>query len=275
MTSRPPLSRRDFLRGRVHRPHESTHAEAGEHKSLEYTTRASDSPAAVGWQSTAPHHHGLRAPSNVALPKVISWLEPYLEGASPETPRRPHHHAPLLRPPGAVAEEIFLERCAAGPGGTGCTACASACPHQAIVFAPPSAGRAQGTPRIVPSTSPCLVCDDLPCIGACPEGALVPNGDRMGTARIQTHDCLNAMGSECRVCLERCPVNESGAEDPEGASPHPVRHAAIIWRNGFPEVIEATCIGCGVCHYVCPSPQNAVMILPNPERRALPDEVAS
>ncbi|NNE42622.1 MAG: 4Fe-4S binding protein, partial [Gemmatimonadetes bacterium] len=51
------------------------------------------------------------------------------------------------------------------------------------------------------------------------------------------------------VCYERCPV--------EGAIPV---------EAGLPTVDPSACTGCGICHYVCPAPENAVAILPRRER---------
>ena len=69
---------------------------------------------------------------------------------------------PLLRPPGAIAEEAFLQAC------TRCTACAEACPHGAIFRAPARLRGAEGTPVLDPFRSPCRMCPDLPCVRACP-----------------------------------------------------------------------------------------------------------
>lgn len=71
----------------------------------------------------------------------------------------------------------------------------------------------------------------------------------MGSALIQSHDCLNALGTACSVCVERCPS--------EGA---------LVLQNNRPHVNTSLCTGCGVCHHVCPAPNNAVIILPAQER---------
>ncbi len=68
---------------------------------------------------------------------------------------------PVHRPPGAVAEIDFLERC------TRCGDCIAACPHDAIVLASARMRGAEGTPIIVASESPCLHCPDTPCASAC------------------------------------------------------------------------------------------------------------
>ena len=78
----------------------------------------------------------------------------------------------LLRPPGALPEAEFLLSC------TRCNGCVEACPHGSIVKAPPQAGPAAGTPQILPANLPCYLCEDLPCIKACSDGALLPLASR-------------------------------------------------------------------------------------------------
>jgi len=155
---------------------------------------------------------------------------------------------PVLRPPGAVAEPEFLERC------TRCNACRDACPHGAIVPAPARFREAAGTPMIDPFAQPCLLCIDTPCVTACEPRALVPElPPAMGRAMIDTSECLAHRMSPCSVCVDRCPV--------EGAM-HLV--------EGRPLVEADACTGCGICQHVCPAPNNAIVILPALERPAPP-----
>lgn len=207
------ISRRDLLRGRV-RP-----------------------PKPKG-------HDGDIVKPGQSLPDVISWLDPEMQA----TPRRQSGEDAgeglFLRPPGAVAEADFVTAC------TSCGDCAKACPHDAIRSAPTRLRDAEGTPIIDPHTSPCMLCEDLPCIAACETGALRPEAPAaLGSARIAPLDCLNRMSSTCSVCVERCPVP-----------------GAMTFVDGVPEVNERLCTGCGVCQHVCPAPNNAVLLLPNPDR---------
>lgn len=161
-----------------------------------------------------------------------------VESLPPTTARR--RTIPVLRPPGAVEEVEFLERC------TRCNECATACPHDAIVAAPQRLREAAGTPIIDPDHQPCQMCDGFPCIEACEPDVLtrlVPV--MMGTARITEHLCMTHHGSTCTTCVESCPV--------EGA---------IMVTNGKPHVDQSTCTGCGVCRYVCPAPENAILLMP-------------
>lgn len=63
-------------------------------------------------------------------------------------------------------------------------------------------------------------------------------------AVIQGRHCL-ALENYCSVCIERCP--EPGA-----------MHASQL----IPMVVPEVCTGCGICHQVCPAPENAVLMLP-------------
>mgnify|MGYP002623937922 CR=1 FL=1 len=200
---RPRLTRRDLLTGRFLRRDPEPEQ---------------DSPrGAVIWYPRADAPTGTQPRFTTVRPRTI----------------------PLLRPPRAVEEDLFLARC------TQCGDCAAACPHDAIRSAPDRFPRVGGTPVIDPMHQPCWMCPDTPCVSACEPRALDPGVEfRMGTARIQDQTCLAHQGTGCSVCAERCPVE------------------AIRLSEGKPGVIEASCTGCGVCQYVCPAPENAVILMP-------------
>ena len=167
-------------------------------------------------------------------------------GASPIQSRR--RTIPVFRPPGAVAEAQFLAGC------TRCEKCIEVCPHDAILQAPSRLREAAGTPILDPDRQPCLMCEGTPCIDACEPGVLsrqIPIA--MGTARITEQTCLAHQGTLCTVCSEQCPVE--GAIELSGTKPH---------------VDESRCVGCGVCRFVCPAPENAVLLMPQFARPALP-----
>lgn len=71
----------------------------------------------------------------------------------------------------------------------------------------------------------------------------------MGTARIIEQTCLAHQGTFCSTCMDRCPVP-----------------GAIVMQSGRPVVNESLCVGCGVCLYVCPAPQNAILLMPTFQR---------
>lgn len=72
----------------------------------------------------------------------------------------------LLRPPGAVEEDEFLASCIK------CGQCLQVCPPQVIELAKIDQGFGIGTPFIVPQEGACILCKGLPCVLACPTGAL-------------------------------------------------------------------------------------------------------
>lgn len=151
---------------------------------------------------------------------------------------------PVHRPPGAVPEAEFLQRC------TRCAKCIEVCPPHAITLAPARFREAAGTPMIDPHAAACIMCADTPCITACEPGVLKKDRPlKMGSAMIRPMDCLAHGGSLCTVCSERCPVP-----------------GAIELSQGKPRIVEAACTGCGVCLAVCPAPVNAVMVMPLPDR---------
>jgi MauM/NapG family ferredoxin protein len=161
---------------------------------------------------------------------IGQWGESLLE----KTERRlsPDKHN---RPPGALPEVAFLAAC------TRCGACAPVCPPAAIQYLPASAGLSAGTPHIDPARQPCIACEDMPCVQACPTGALIrPNegwlGYRMGTVEFMPERCITFQGTACRVCIDACPVGERALSlDEQG---HPV----LKWEG---------CVGCGVCVREC------------------------
>jgi ferredoxin len=175
---------------------------------------------------------------------VIAWLEDAERSAPP--PRSTTRGVAWLRPPGALDEREFLERC------TRCHACEQACLPGAIRSVPERYGAAAGTPWIDPARAPCQLCSDWPCIAACTPAALALEGAAaMGTAHLVESSCLNRLGSPCSVCVEHCPVP-----------------GALVLRGALPVVEDLLCTGCGLCAHACPAPARALIIAPREHRRA-------
>jgi ferredoxin-type protein NapG len=72
----------------------------------------------------------------------------------------------LLRPPAAVDEAEFLALCVK------CGQCLQVCPYDSIILADADEGNGVGTPFIDPLRRGCYLCPLLPCVLACPSGAL-------------------------------------------------------------------------------------------------------
>jgi len=170
----------------------------------------------------------------------------------------------LLRPPGALNELAFLTAC------TRCDKCIEACPQGTLRRAPPRAGLAMGTPHMVPRETPCFLCETLPCVTACLEGALVwprlntDNGVlkegveavRIGAARVKPSRCLafdspTREAQRCRSCVERCPYPGAAIR----------MYADGVTQISRPEVIEEGCAGCGLCEYACPAPLPGIVVI--------------
>lgn len=188
------------------------------------------------------------ATSNEAHPRVNHGIS--IEPVAPTDvgAPAPARLIPVFRPPGAIEESQFLAGC------TRCNDCAEACPYDAIRRAPERLVAIAGTPTIEADTSACMMCQEFPCIAACEPGVLVSSIPKvMGTAKITEHLCLAHHGTTCTVCSERCPVA-----------------GAIQVNRGKPTIDESTCVGCGVCRYVCPAPENAILLMPAFIRPARP-----
>jgi ferredoxin-type protein NapG len=147
-----------------------------------------------------------------------------------------------LRPPGALREMDFRETCSRSGE------CVSVCPASCIKI--DSTGeKGNGAPYIDLDHMPCVVCDGLYCMHACPSGALQPTalGDiDMGTAVWHEHLCVRTKGESCTICVDQCPV---------GAT-------AIEIRGNQIEVHPLGCIGCGVCQYYCPTNPKSITVIP-------------
>jgi ferredoxin-type protein NapG len=160
--------------------------------------------------------------------------------AVPEKPAPPAR-TDWLRPPGAVAESLFLERC------TKCSDCAKACPHGSIVF-----HQQDGTPVIFPDQVPCYLCEDFPCIAACATESLLPVGGaeavRMGVAVVTHRLCTAAQG--CHACASKCPMDA----------------LSMDFDTQRLTVSQERCVGCGLCEQVCRTVNDHIAVRITPVR---------
>lgn len=139
------------------------------------------------------------------------------------------------RPPGSLPEVAFLASC------TRCGACSPVCPVHAILTVPPSGGLAAGTPFLEIESQPCVACADMPCVKACPTGALtLPasgwTGYRLGVIAFAPERCVTFEGSPCRVCVDACPMGTAALSQDEA---------------GHPVLKREACVGCGMCVREC------------------------
>lgn len=165
--------------------------------------------------------------------------------------------AHALRPPGALAEEAFLSACIR------CGLCVRDCPYDTLQLAPVGGEVAAGTPYFVGRSIPCEMCEDIPCVKACPTGALNPkltdiHEARMGLAVLSDQEtCLNFLGLRCDVCYRVCPVIDKAITLETLHNPRSDRHALLL-----PTVHSEHCTGCGKCEAACVLPEAAIKVMP-------------
>lgn len=163
-----------------------------------------------------------------------------------------------IRPPGALPDErAFLAACVR------CGLCVKACPYKTLKLADLGDHVASGTPYFIGRKIPCEMCEDIPCVKACPTGALDHaltdiNKAKMGTAvLVDEENCLNFLGLRCDVCYRDCPVIDKAITLELESNPRTRKHA--IFR---PTVHAEHCTGCGKCEKSCVLEEAAIKVLP-------------
>jgi ferredoxin-type protein NapG len=167
-------------------------------------------------------------------------------GAFANTKPKPRPPDPWLRPPGSIEEMNFREVCSR------CGVCVNVCPAQCIKI-DPTGKKGHGAPYIEPDVMPCVVCDGLVCMRACPSGAIVPTALGLldlGTAEWRADFCVRRHGEDCQICVDQCPIGS----------------VAIRVCEGRIDVIEDGCIGCGVCEHACPTTPKSIVVIPKAAR---------
>jgi len=161
----------------------------------------------------------------------------------------------LIRPPGALPEPEFLDRCVR------CQQCVKACPTNGLQPALSEAGiDGLWTPVLVPRIGPCSEKCNL-CTQICPTDAIEPIRveDKpaifIGQATIDRSSCIVwANDKQCLVCDEVCPYKAVEQKIVEGKQ--------------RPTVNDHTCTGCGECETNCPvQPLAAIRVFSLGDRR--------
>jgi ferredoxin-type protein NapG len=166
--------------------------------------------------------------------------------------------AQAVRPPGALDESSFLGACVR------CGQCVRACPWDTLRLAELGSGVAAGTPYFVARQVPCEMCEDIPCVKACPTTALDHDLTDIGKARmgvavlVDEERCLNALGLRCDVCYRVCPAIDKAITLAPRHNERTARHAMFI-----PTVHGDACTGCGKCERSCVlDGEAAIKVLP-------------
>lgn len=164
----------------------------------------------------------------------------------------------FLPPPGALADvKQFHAACVR------CGQCVQACPYNTLKLATFSEGGTVGTPYFVAREIPCEMCEDVPCVKACPSGALDPKFEDIYTARmglavlIDQEECIAWQGLRCEICYNICPaMGEAITLEME----HNARTG--VHAKWLPTVHSEHCTGCGKCEKACILDEAAIKILP-------------
>ncbi|MGR3174387.1 MAG: 4Fe-4S dicluster domain-containing protein [Candidatus Scalindua sp.] len=175
------------------------------------------------------------AVGDIVKTKVAAITNP---GSSPDDNPKKRRY---IRPPGALKEKEFLALC------TKCDECVKACPHYSIGKLNKDFDIADGTPIIIPEETPCYLCEGLPCIRACKEGALVEVKAKedvaMGKAYINESNCMAYGVQFCEQCVRNCPIPD-----------------AMYLEDNKPVVRREKCVGCGICETVCKTVNQPIAI---------------
>ncbi|MBE9568433.1 MAG: ferredoxin-type protein NapG [Proteobacteria bacterium] len=167
--------------------------------------------------------------------------------------------AGAIRPPGALDEKDFLGACVR------CGLCVRDCPYDTLKLAKfgDSGGVATGTPYFTARDIPCEMCEDIPCVKACPTGALDHSLEDIDDARmglavlIDEENCLNFQGLRCDVCYRVCPVIDKAITLEMRHNVRSGKHALFI-----PTVHSDHCTGCGKCERSCVLETTAIRVMP-------------
>lgn len=137
-----------------------------------------------------------------------------------------------LRPPWALPESAFAERC------DGCRACVRACPEG--ILRPGWSG----VPHVDFSHGECTFCGA--CRAACTRGALARAGEPWAARAEIGGTCLALRGIACGACADAC-------------GPGALRLRPRPGGIAAPQVDRDACDGCGAC--VAPCPERAIRVV--------------
>ena len=107
------------------------------------------------------------------------------------------------------------------------------------------------------------MCEDIPCVKACPTDALDHslqdiNKSRMGLAVVVDQEsCIAFQGLRCEVCFNICPIRGRAIVLDYQHNARSGKHALFI-----PVVNSSACTGCGKCEQACILDEAAIKVFP-------------
>ncbi len=158
--------------------------------------------------------------------------------------------AKLIRPPGAVPEPEFLNRCVK------CSVCMKACPTNGLQPALSEAGpEGLWTPVLVPRIGYCEYYCSL-CSQVCTTGAIKKltieekAKVKIGSAWVNKSRCIPyVLGKPCIVCEEHCPTSPKAIKLIKTETKLP---DGTVLTPLAPVIDLELCTGCGICENKCP-----------------------
>lgn len=180
----------------------------------------------------------------------------------------------LIRPPGSISEDEFLETCVR------CGECMKVCPTNVIQPTMLEAGlEGLWSPILKTEMSYCEYKCSM-CTQVCPTEAIRPlsleekQEVKIGLAHIDKGRCLPyAYARACIVCQEHCPLEEKAIWLEETTVVDSKGNKVIVKQ---PHVDAELCIGCGICENKCPvSDKAAILVTSVGETRHFKNEFRS
>ncbi|MBK5964576.1 ferredoxin-type protein NapG [Thiocystis minor] len=162
-----------------------------------------------------------------------------------------------IRPPGALPEDDFNGACIR------CGLCVRDCPFDMLHLAKLGEEVPTGTPYFIAREAGCEMCEDIPCVSACPTNALdhaltdIREADMGLAVLIDQESCIAFQGLRCEVCFNVCPVRGEAITLDMQHNARSGKHARFV-----PVVHSEHCTGCGKCEEACILDVAAIKVLP-------------
>jgi ferredoxin-type protein NapG len=144
-----------------------------------------------------------------------------------------------------------------------CGLCVRDCPFEMIHLARLGQDIPTGTPYFIAREAGCEMCEDIPCVAACPTNALshdltdIRDADMGLAVVIDQESCIAFQGLRCEVCFNICPIRGEAITLNYQHNARSGKHALFI-----PVVHSDQCTGCGKCEEACILEEAAIKVLP-------------